>query len=230
MKKQLEEGLLIEILYYAGLTVLLFLFIIVESAWWVLLLAPLLAFLYGAPTIYKKQRNKFYAAKEWNLYQREINLKQWDDYYSNREAQRNNNYMVREQQLRETQEDVSAKQHTLDNSKDLFEMLDNIDRHLITFVPLMNGETYERYVGYMLLRLGWKNIEYTKASGDYGTRTCIQCKRYDGGVGIDAVQEALSGASYYDCNSALVVTNSYFTKAAQELAQKTGVHLIDNFG
>ena len=46
-------------------------------------------------------------------------------------------------------------------------------------------------------------------------------------VGIKAVQEVASGKSYYDCDDAIVVTNSHFSKAAKELAEKCGVGLID---
>lgn len=76
----------------------------------------------------------------------------------------------------------------------------------------------------------------TSTSGDYGIDILaekdditygIQCKRYGGKVGNHAVQEALSGASYYHCMVAVVLTNNYFTPAAIETAQKTNVLLWD---
>ncbi|WP_088268540.1 restriction endonuclease [Enterococcus wangshanyuanii] len=57
-----------------------------------------------------------------------------------------------------------------------------------------------------------------------------QCKRYKKKVGNKAVQEAHAGKSYYGLDDVYVVTNSYFTKPAKELAIKTGVHLIDRDG
>lgn len=54
-----------------------------------------------------------------------------------------------------------------------------------------------------------------------------QCKRYKKNVGNKAIQEAHAGKSFYDLDVVYVVTNSYFTKLAKELAFKTGVHLID---
>ena len=55
----------------------------------------------------------------------------------------------------------------------------------------------------------------------------IQCKRYNGPVGIDAVQQVYAGRDFYECNVAVVLTNSYFSKAAQRLADKIGVVLWD---
>lgn len=55
----------------------------------------------------------------------------------------------------------------------------------------------------------------------------IQCKCYKDTVGNHAVQEALSGAQYYHCMVAAVMTNNYFTPAAIETAEKTNVLLWD---
>ena len=72
-------------------------------------------------------------------------------------------------------------------------------------------------------------------SGDYGAdlillkdgqRIAVQAKRYVGSVGVAAVQEALSGQAYYQCDTAWVVTTGAFTTNALELAKKSGVKLI----
>ena len=54
----------------------------------------------------------------------------------------------------------------------------------------------------------------------------MQCKYYSAPVGLGAVQEAVAGKAMYGCNAAMVVTNSTFTKAAEELAVQNGVVLI----
>ncbi|MCL6573586.1 MAG: restriction endonuclease, partial [Bacillus sp. (in: Bacteria)] len=78
--------------------------------------------------------------------------------------------------------------------------------------------------------------EVTKASGDYGAdllltkgakKVVVQAKRYSKDVGIKAVQEVIGAKSYYTAQDAWVVSNSYFTKAAKALAQKSNVLLVD---
>lgn len=44
---------------------------------------------------------------------------------------------------------------------------------------------------------------------------------------MQAVQEAASGAFYYKATKAVVVTNSFFTPKAKELAGRLGVDLIN---
>ena len=76
----------------------------------------------------------------------------------------------------------------------------------------------------------------TQKSSDYGidviaekdqTKIAIQVKKYNQPVGIKAVQEAISGAKYYDCHEAWVVTSARkFTQAACNLAEKSHVRLI----
>jgi len=77
--------------------------------------------------------------------------------------------------------------------------------------------------------------ELTPLTGDYGAdlilikdgqRIAVQAKRYVGSVGVSAVQEALSGQAYYQCDTAWVVTTGAFTTNALELAKKSGVKLI----
>lgn len=81
-----------------------------------------------------------------------------------------------------------------------------------------SAKSWERKVMIMELILLSKKMEL---------KTAVQAKRYQNIVGIKAVQEVASGKSYYDCDDAIVVTNSHFSKAAKELAEKCGVGLID---
>lgn len=50
---------------------------------------------------------------------------------------------------------------------------------------------------------------------------------YSGSVGVSAVQEVFAGKSFYDCDEAIVVTNSYFTAPAINTANKLVVTLWD---
>ncbi len=100
----------------------------------------------------------------------------------------------------------------------------------------MDGLQYENACAEYLKKHGFYNVVVTKASGDQGVDVIaekaghkygIQCKYYTGAVGNKAVQEAYSGAAYYNCDKAVVMTNSTFTKSAIELAKKLGVELWD---
>ncbi len=94
---------------------------------------------------------------------------------------------------------------------------------------------FERHVAETYRRQGY-DVELTRSSGDQGVdviataqgqRLGIQCKRYVGVVGNDAVQQAHAGKSYYGCSQAIVVTTGTFTPSARALAEKTGVQLVD---
>lgn len=103
-------------------------------------------------------------------------------------------------------------------------------------IDTMEGPEFEHYCAELLQRNGFTEVEVTKASGDFGVDVlakkdgvsyAIQCKCYKDTVGNHAVQEALSGAQYYHCMVAAVMTNNYFTPAAIETAEKTNVLLWD---
>lgn len=58
-------------------------------------------------------------------------------------------------------------------------------------------------------------------------RILIQAKCYkDWNVGNSAIQEAVAAKNHYDCNKAIVITTSNFTKEATELAKTNNVELI----
>lgn len=102
----------------------------------------------------------------------------------------------------------------------------------------LGGIRFEIFVGSMLEKLGYTDVCVTQASNDKGgdliavepggdRKVCFQCKRYSKEVGISSVQEVFSAAKYYECDIAVVVTNSTFTYQAHELAEKIGVDLWD---
>jgi restriction system protein len=105
----------------------------------------------------------------------------------------------------------------------------------IADIDKMDGKTFEKYLKVFFEKLGYK-VERTKYIGDYGAdlvatnngiRTVIQAKRYKSKVGIKAVQEAVASKGYYNCDKAMVVTNSYFTNQARTLASRNKVELWD---
>ncbi len=99
----------------------------------------------------------------------------------------------------------------------------------------LDGVEFEAYLQGLFTAMGYL-VEMTPSTGDFGgdlilakdgQRTVVQAKRWQGTVGSDAVQEALSGKAYYVCDHAWVVTNSIFSRKAKELAFSTGVRLVD---
>ena len=109
-------------------------------------------------------------------------------------------------------------------------------RYTIEQLDAMEGHEFEYAVADLLLHNGWRDVEVTQGSGDYGidilarrksTRYAIQCKRYKSAVSVKAVQEAGLGTDYYHCDAAAVITNNTFTKNARKLADTTGVKLWD---
>mgnify|MGYP004606660523 CR=1 FL=1 len=96
----------------------------------------------------------------------------------------------------------------------------------------MSGWDFERYCADCLLKKGFTKAEVTSGSGDHGVdiiaeqngiRFGIQCKLYQGQIPNKAVQEAYTGASYYDCDVAVIMSNSELTKQGQEEARKLRV-------
>ena len=94
----------------------------------------------------------------------------------------------------------------------------------------MDGLQFEHRCAELLRYRGFHKVAVTKGSGDQGVdilaqkngiKYGIQCKYYSYPVGNKAIQEAYAGADFYDCDVAMVMTNSTFTRQARELADKT---------
>lgn len=97
-----------------------------------------------------------------------------------------------------------------------------------------NGLDFEHWVGQALEANGW-HVEVTQGSNDQGLDVIakknglsvgLQCKRYSGSVGNQAVQEAFAGTRHMTLDYAAVLTNSKYTKSAKELATSIGVLLL----
>jgi hypothetical protein len=112
----------------------------------------------------------------------------------------------------------------------------NPERFVTVFdVYAMNGYEFEDFLGSLFTTLGY-DIETTKRSADqgadlfaqrFGRKVVIQAKNYSESVGNAAVQQVLAAKTFFSCDDAMVITNSYFTPSAKELAQSGGVKLVD---
>lgn len=102
-------------------------------------------------------------------------------------------------------------------------------------IDAMNGFEFEEYSKIFFTSKGFE-VSITQKSGDYGAdliiekdgiKWAVQVKRYSHKVSPKAIQEVVSSKAYYACEKACVITNNYFTQAAQKLAQANEVILID---
>ena len=108
----------------------------------------------------------------------------------------------------------------------------------LTHVDDMDGIDFETYIADVLKNHGYTNIRLTEKY-DYGVdiiavkngiRWGIQVKRYSGLVKADAVRQVVTGLRIYDCDRAMVITNSVFSRVAIRLANSNECVLIDRSG
>ncbi|MGI6226705.1 MAG: restriction endonuclease [Peptococcales bacterium] len=109
------------------------------------------------------------------------------------------------------------------------------NNYTIDDIDLMTGSEFEKFISELFKKIGYKTL-ITKASGDQGVdvvaekggiRYAIQAKCYSGVVSNSAIQEVVAGSIFHKCDKAIVITNSYFTSSAIELAKANEVILWD---
>lgn len=102
-------------------------------------------------------------------------------------------------------------------------------------IDRMKGRVFEEYLAVVFRKKGY-HVKLTQASKDQGAdlviskdgiRIVVQAKRWRGNVGNKAVQEVVASKPYYKADRAMIVTNSFFTKPAKELAKANHVELWD---
>jgi len=104
-------------------------------------------------------------------------------------------------------------------------------------IDTMSGVEFERYIAKVLKSRGCTEVSLTEqydlgvdiiAKKD-GVRWGIQAKRWNNQVGIDAVRQAVAALKKYNCNQAMVITNSRYgySAPARELARSNNCVLID---
>ena len=111
-----------------------------------------------------------------------------------------------------------------------------LSRLTIKKLDNMEGHEFEFACAGILRANGFKKVEVTKASGDFGVdiiavkkrkRYAVQCKRYEKKLNNSAIQEVIGGLAYYGCDCGAVMTNSYFTEPARQLAEVNDIELWD---
>ncbi len=100
----------------------------------------------------------------------------------------------------------------------------------------LEGHDFEFFCADLLKAHGFIGVEVTRGSGDFGVDVlaekdgvtyAIQCKRYNGPVGVEAVLRTYGGLAYYERMVGVVMTNQYFTSPAVEAAKKLRILLWD---
>ena len=98
----------------------------------------------------------------------------------------------------------------------------------------MSGREFEHFCADVLENAGW-SVRRIGGTGDqgvdlvaegFGVRVALQCKLNAAPVGNKAVQEAFTGKRFEEADIAAVVAKGRYTRAAEELAARSGVLLL----
>lgn len=103
-------------------------------------------------------------------------------------------------------------------------------------VKNMTGLEYEHAAAQWLVKQGYYSVAVTPPSNDFGADITakdkmgqvwvFQCKHYSVILDNTPIQEVVASKAHYGATRAGVITNSGFTKAAQQLAAENKVKLI----
>ncbi|WP_227522132.1 restriction endonuclease [Bacillus solitudinis] len=109
------------------------------------------------------------------------------------------------------------------------ETIDQVDK--------MDGIEFENYLGKLYRKLGYFS-EVTKSSGDFGADVILKkgkdkivvqakCNGEGNNVGVDAINEVVGAAGFYNANKKIVVTNRFYTENAKIQARANNVKLVN---
>ena len=111
----------------------------------------------------------------------------------------------------------------------------NIHNPSMKLIDKMTGLEFEHCVTGLLKNQGYTNVRLTEKY-DYGVDIIaikdgitwgVQVKRYSGLVKADAVRQVVTALKKYDCDRAVVITNSTYSMIAKDLASCNNCVLID---
>jgi HJR/Mrr/RecB family endonuclease len=116
-----------------------------------------------------------------------------------------------------------------------FTRLRAIQHRAYTLPSNMSGIEFERYIASLLPSQGYTHVQLTERydlgidiiAEKEGLLWGIQVKRYSAPVKLAAVRQAVAALKHYDCDQAMVITNSSFSPAARDLAASNSCVLID---
>lgn len=137
-----------------------------------------------------------------------------------------------------TKEDLSRQYELLEIRKfEEFLSNDSISEEIsIKDIDEMSGYQFESFLFNLFKKQGYEVI-HTPSSYDqgadlilkgFGETIAIQAKCYfNQTVGNSAVQEIVGALKYYDAERGIVITNSYFTQSAIDLARSNNIILLN---
>lgn len=110
-----------------------------------------------------------------------------------------------------------------------------VKRSDIKTVDVMTGDQFEEFLVMLFKILGYsaKKTKKTRDQGAdvilhvHGVRIVVQAKRERNKISNSAIQQVVASKAIYAATEAWVVTNSYYTDPAKELAKANGVKLWD---
>lgn len=127
---------------------------------------------------------------------------------------------------KEEQEQLDEFEKMLFNESDepVEDNTSDVDYSNLIEIDSMNGQDFELFLGKLFEKMGY-SVMVTKGSGDQGAdlviddnqnKIVVQAKRYGGTVGNKAIQEVYSAKGFYKAHKAIVLTNTWFSRSAQE--------------
>lgn len=96
------------------------------------------------------------------------------------------------------------------------------------------NEKYIKYAAAKLQKSGFTDLRFVSAdemgadilaTSKNGAKVCVGCRYSDKPITANAIQEVYQAKQHYNCNAAMVITNSTFTEKAEEYAGKAKVLL-----
>ena len=163
----------------------------------------------------KKQKNKIKEEKKLN--------KEIDEFWEKQELS------IKMAKQKVISEAFKAHEHQLKQEQEKLKK-----QYQYGYRDNMTGYEYEQYCANLFRCYGWE-AEVTPKSGDFGVdviakkndiKIVVQCKKWNGSVGFNAVKEVFTGKTINKADYAIVITNSNFSQAAKKGAKDTGVILI----
>ena len=185
-----------------------------------------------------EERERIQKEKEHRKYLKEREKEQLEQEYKKKSISA---YNELEQKLKEKEREFEEYKSNLDLKKqDYQEKLLNYEQLFMdsSYYLTINPFDFEEYVAEFLKFIGYDDAKATQKTGDFGVDVvakrdgvlyAIQVKRYapNNPTPEKAVQEVLSGKAYANAHVGMVITTSYFTQKALQLAEQTGVILWD---
>ncbi|MBD3206185.1 restriction endonuclease, partial [Candidatus Bathyarchaeota archaeon] len=99
----------------------------------------------------------------------------------------------------------------------------------------MNGRQFEEFLEELFIKIGYsvKNNKYSRDQGadlilsNLISKIVVQAKNYAGNINNNAVQQVVAAKGFYQAQEGWIVTNSYLTPSARQLAHANQIRIIN---